>query len=208
MTLGPGSTWKNAAAYLLGSYEAELHAVIEEVISRQPATVVDVGAAEGYYAVGLARRLPEAVVHAIDPDARAQAVCVSNAEANGVRARVHVHGRLRHEELERLLAHGALLVCDCEGCELELLDPAAVPSLRSTFRIVELHEFVDPEIGAIISGRFAATHDVQMITAQQRDPHDYPDAPSGDATWLLDERRPVEPHPMRWAVCRPKTEPS
>ncbi len=45
-------------ARLVGCYEAELHNTIEEVIARRPPLVVNVGCAEGYYAVGLARRLP------------------------------------------------------------------------------------------------------------------------------------------------------
>jgi hypothetical protein len=41
-------------AKLLGTYEQELHPVFEEVIAKQPRTIIDIGAAEGYYAVGLA----------------------------------------------------------------------------------------------------------------------------------------------------------
>ncbi len=42
-------------AKLLGCYEAELHGVVREVCAMQPDVVVDVGAAEGYYAAGFAR---------------------------------------------------------------------------------------------------------------------------------------------------------
>ena len=45
---------------LLGTYERELAPKIERICRRQPGLVVDVGAAEGYYAVGLAMRIPEA----------------------------------------------------------------------------------------------------------------------------------------------------
>src|SRR5438105_426555 len=46
---------------LLGTYEAELHGPIEHLLkSRTYGAVVDVGAAEGYYAVGFALRCPEA----------------------------------------------------------------------------------------------------------------------------------------------------
>jgi len=45
-------------AKLLGTYEMELHGIVEELCRETPGIIVDVGAAEGYYAVGLAMRLP------------------------------------------------------------------------------------------------------------------------------------------------------
>src|SRR5688500_985732 len=44
---------------LLGSYECELHGALEQVIQGDYEQVVDIGAADGYYAVGLARALPD-----------------------------------------------------------------------------------------------------------------------------------------------------
>ena len=56
----------------VGSMEAELHEAIEEAIVRAPRFVANLGSAEVYYAVGFARRLPEARLSAfeIDPWAR------------------------------------------------------------------------------------------------------------------------------------------
>ena len=56
------------APRLLGAYEASLHPVIETVIARAYRQVLDIGCAEGYYAVGLARRIPDTIVHARDSD--------------------------------------------------------------------------------------------------------------------------------------------
>src|SRR2546425_613282 len=47
---------------LLGIWEQELHPVIEGLIAADPDLVVNVGGANGYYAVGLARRIPRAAV--------------------------------------------------------------------------------------------------------------------------------------------------
>ena len=51
---------------LLGTYERELSPAIERLISDRPTLVVNVGAAEGYYAVGLALRAPQAQVIAFE----------------------------------------------------------------------------------------------------------------------------------------------
>ena len=46
---------------LMGTYERELIWVIDEMISTEPDIIIDIGAAEGYYAVGLAMlyQMPE-----------------------------------------------------------------------------------------------------------------------------------------------------
>lgn len=58
---------------LLGCYELELHQHIMALRKqRQYDVIVDVGAAEGYYAVGLARLFPEARVLAHDTDEKSK----------------------------------------------------------------------------------------------------------------------------------------
>ncbi len=64
---------------LLGCYEIELHPAIERAAARSYARVLNIGSAEGYYAIGLARRLPGARVGAFDADAVAQKACRSLA---------------------------------------------------------------------------------------------------------------------------------
>ena len=56
--------------YLLGIYEAELHPWLEEVAAGRYTQILDVGAKFGYYAVGLARRLPGVPITAFDTDRR------------------------------------------------------------------------------------------------------------------------------------------
>lgn len=51
---------------ILGTYEMELHALIESIVARRPSCIIDIGAAEGFYAVGFATRLPNCMVVAFD----------------------------------------------------------------------------------------------------------------------------------------------
>src|SRR6185312_11284308 len=48
---------------LLGVYEAELHPYFTAFVEEGLEVIIDVGCAEGYYAVGLARLAPDVVVH-------------------------------------------------------------------------------------------------------------------------------------------------
>jgi len=185
-----GLTYPDASATslvpkLLGVYERELHPAIEAAVAAAPERIVNVGAADGYYAVGLARRCPAAAVTAYEADDDQRALLGRVAAANGVELRIE-------GTAERLpeLPGRVLVVIDCEGCEHALLDPEA---LGSATVVAELHDFVAPADALL--ARFAATHAVTVIPTGAQPPH------RGSALDLaLSEYRPG---PMRWAVMTP-----
>jgi hypothetical protein len=177
---------------LLGVYERELHGAVEAAIRAEPEVIVNVGAADGYYAVGLARRCRAAEVHAFEADTEQRALLGRVAALNGVSPRIG--GTATPERLQGLPDGRTLMVIDCEGCEGALLRPDELPVLRSATILAELHDHVAP--GDAIAARFAATHDVRLVPTGGRPP------PRGDAVALaLSEYRPG---PMRWAVMTPR----
>lgn len=161
--LGPEGTEGGHAPRLLGCYEQELHPQIERLIALGFPRVVNIGCADGYYAVGLARRMPGARVHAHDTDPKAQAACRRMAAANGVADRVAVGGEVGHESLATLAGPGSWLMVDIEGAEDALLDPEAVPALRHATILVECHEGPRPGITGRMAARFAPTHRVTRV---------------------------------------------
>ena len=192
------------APRLLGIHESALHPVIESVIARAPAQVLDVGCAEGYYAVGLARRLPSALVHARDTDARARALCASLAQANGVGDRLRIGGEVAHADFALCEAAPTFLLCDIEGAEAELLDPRLAPALTCADILVEVHEGMRPGLVAALTGRFTASHRVTRIDRLLR-PDLLPDWSETlsdlDRLLLLWEWR-ATPTPWLWMECR------
>lgn len=149
---------------IIGAYEAELHDLIEEICRRPYTTIINVGCAEGYYAVGLARRLPGARVHAYDLKPEMLELCRQNARLNGVAERVVTGGCCDPAELRKFSDGGkALVLSDCEGYELALLDPGLAPMLRQADVLVELHDFKNRRISSTIRERFAATHRLRVI---------------------------------------------
>ena len=59
-------------AKLLGCYEQRLQPYISAAIEKRYSTVLNIGCAEGYYAVGLARAMSDAKPLAFDTDPKAQ----------------------------------------------------------------------------------------------------------------------------------------
>ena len=192
-------------AKLVGSYEEELHETIEKIISRNYKTVIDVGCAEGYYAVGLAKRMPQAKVYAFDADPDAKRMCRGLARLNAVQSKVVIGGWCDHAALERLAGKDAIVVCDCEGFELDLLDPVEAPILRTSDMLVELHDLFRPEITPTLLSRFEATHNITLINTRGRDAATYEIlsvvAPA-DRPWAVREGRHAE---MQWAYFEAKS---
>jgi hypothetical protein len=205
MTLPAEACWGDGdiAPKLLGLYEAELHPTIAKAAARRPASIVNIGCAEGYYAVGMARLLPDARVIAYEKDERGQDICRRAAAANGVADRCIVKGACSRESLLQVVSdiERALLIVDCEGDELTLLDPAHVDGLGRCDIIVECHDFVDPQITPVLQQRFARSHDVETIVEGARDPNGSAALRqwSGIDRWFaVNENRPVT---MNWLAC-------
>jgi hypothetical protein len=200
------AVWGTAAPLQAGCYEAEVRSAVEAIIESRPDRVVNVGAAEGYYAVGLALRLPTAVVYAYDIDPEACSVCCEVAKHNGVEDRVIVRGECTPGELVNLVGTDCALVVDCEGFEKELLDPKSVPGLASTMILVELHDFMDPSISTLIAERFRPSHEIEVFRATERDPETVPavaELPLRTQKQVISEGRPTDPHPMEWMFLTP-----
>ena len=151
---------------LLGIYESELYPVLERWIAGGPDMVVDVGSAEGFYAVGLALRLPAAEIFAYDPDPTAGALFQSLASHNGVSGRIVHRGFCNAAELQTLVkGRRALVISDCEGYEDTLFAEADPQALRDADILIEAHDFLIPGITQRMVKRLEGTHNVSVITS-------------------------------------------
>ncbi|MBA3832903.1 MAG: hypothetical protein H0X34_13620 [Chthoniobacterales bacterium] len=194
---------------LLGLYERELNQYIEQACALHFPLIVDIGAAEGYYAVGLARRNPHGRVIAFEMEERGRAALKQMAQLNEVTQRVDVRGKCELEDLQCALtgADRSLVVCDVEGYEEDLLEPKAIPALARAHLLVEMHDFIRPGITEVITKRFTATHHIQRIWQEPRNRSDMPYRTLGTTLlpgryldWAVSEWRPVR---MSWLWIEP-----
>jgi predicted RNA methylase len=172
---------------LLGTYERELQAAIEAIIALAPDCIINVGAGEGYYSVGLAIRCPSTRLVAFEADSQAHPVLRAVADRNSVLDRIQVCGTCDLRKLAAALSGSErpVVVCDVEGYEDILLDLEAVPTLRRSWVLVELHEAAVPGVTERITRRFCDTHQIVAIQEQLRTRADYPFR--SWATYLLPE---------------------
>ena len=166
MVYGLRASEGSASSRLLGVYEASLAPVIEQIIARAYPLVVDIGCAEGYYAVGLARRMPGSRILARDENPKAQDLCRRLADLNGVQDRVEVGGRIDLAGLAICTLQNTLILCDIEGAEADLLDPVAAPALTAADILVECHDVIRPGLTDLLADRFKASHHITRIGRQ------------------------------------------
>jgi hypothetical protein len=192
---------------LIGSYEQELHLPVEQSIEMNPALVINIGSAEGYYVVGMARRLPEARVIGFEMQANLRQACTRMAEMNGVQDRLTVRGECTTEKLRLALSRTEglpLVISDCEGEEKRLLDPAAVPALAQSTMLVELHDFLVAGVTEDLLDRFQKTHHLRIVQMAQRRAAEWPvltHFSAAQAVQALDEGRPCE---QTWLWMTPR----
>lgn len=151
------------APRMIGCYEAELHPTLRAMTAKPYARVFDIGCAEGYYAIGLARLMPGCTVLAHDISTTAQAACRALAEKNGVADRVVVGGPFNPAELLMPVHQRTLLFCDIEGAEADLLNPGLAPALKELDLIVEVHECFKPGLVKLMQERFEASHHIDWL---------------------------------------------
>lgn len=190
---------------LVGTYESELHPHIDAFAAEGVDCVIDVGCAEGYYAVGLARMMPGAEVYAYDIDPKARIACEALAAKNGVSARVHVGGEFPPDGFEAFAGRRVLVMVDAEGAEDQILQPDLSPALKTMRVIVETHDLYNAGVMNRLIERFAPSHDIVRVD-QQAKTFDPP-------AWLgelahLDQLLAVwewRAQPTPWLVMTPKT---
>lgn len=194
---------------LLGSYESELHPILEEMLRNDYDTIVNIGCGEGYYAIGLALKFPRSRVYAFDTDPEARESCRAMAKLNDVVGRVFVGEFCDSAALAAIpLGRHSLIVSDCEGYERQLFNPAAARQLAAHDLIIETHDFIDIEASLQMRAAFDNTHTVRSIRtlgditrAQTYQCPELSRYTLNDKRHILSERRPAI---MEWLVMTPK----
>lgn len=154
---------------LLGCYEEELQPFLSNISQANYSTVVNIGCAEGYYAVGIKRLLPDVRVLAYDINPVAQEACKTLAAKNGVE--IEVGGLFDPVDFANFKNHDRVLVwCDIEGAERELLDPIATPALTKMDLVIEFHPTAQGHTINDVLPRFTNSHDIEIIFAQGHNP--------------------------------------
>ena len=170
MKLPETASWGNGDTLpkILGTYEQELNVSIETCIARKPEVVVNIGCAEGYYAVGLAKRMPGVQVNAYDNDMKALRLCTDAVRLNHAEmVNIGRDGFIK-ADIHELRGKKSMYVIDCEGAELDYVENPE--NFVNADLIIECHEFKDRECVSKLVTVLSKTHDINLLREGPRDP--------------------------------------
>jgi hypothetical protein len=148
---------------IVGTYEAQLHPFITQVTNTNYSDIIDVGSAEGYYAVGFAHHMRDSKIHCYDINEKDLDFCRKMAKKNGL-TNLTYNNRCTPETLITFDFKGkGFILCDCEGYELELFTPEVINKLKNIDLLIEMHDVANPVISSAILSRFQYTHNFQVV---------------------------------------------
>lgn len=148
---------------ITGSYEGHLNPLINKMAGTPYNTIIDIGCAEGYYAVGFAKLLPQSTVHCYDINEHDLEFCKEMADLNNVNNLTYNKFCSSDTLINFKYGERSLIFCDCEGYELELFNEKVIKALSKTDVLVEMHDVINPIISQTLIRRFSETHDVEII---------------------------------------------
>lgn len=180
---------------LIGCYEEAIQNIVTNSILRHYDKIIDIGCAEGYYAVGFAYKCPNSKVVASDIDEIAINNLLQLIEVNNI-SNVEIKNNgfdciSLNAELEG--KEDKLIVCDIEGYELELLDIEKVPNLGKVDLIIESHDCFKDGLTEILIDRFYNTHVIEIIVNYSFLVNSYEKLkglPKEVVNYMTDEQRP------------------
>jgi hypothetical protein len=134
---------------ILGLYEQEVLTNLVEAPTRYR-VFVDVGAADGYYAVGLLHsgRVDRSVAFETIPECRTAIARL--AAANGVADKITVLGTASDSfvdtlSVNKINSHETMFLIDIEGAEFKVLTEEVFTFLKDSLIVVETHAHIYPD---------------------------------------------------------------
>jgi precorrin-6B methylase 2 len=191
---------------LLGIYEKELQPVINNLTGKSFDSIYVIGAGEGYYAVGMALKLPKARIFAYEANESAHRLIREVAGKNGVAGRVSILGLCSEDDM-RAIPTDSLVIMDVEGAEEHLLNPEKFSGLLKSTILFEAHQTPE-ETQTLILEKFNQTHSIFRIDSEDRVWKDIRSLPfpllfyiRRNIGFWLDEMRGCS---MQWYLLTPK----
>lgn len=211
MQISPVAWWDQTdlASKILGFYELEVLNVLSHVDRARYRFFVDLGAADGYYAIGALRAGMFQKAFCFEMSERGREVIRANAALNDVSDSVAVFGYADsrfYESLPEESLSSAVVLIDIEGGEFDLLTDELLVRLKGAMLVIELHEFMVDD-GAVklkrLVDRLERVYKLKWLTTGARDLSGFESLSVLNDTdrWLLCSESRTQL--MKWVVCEP-----
>ena len=193
---------------LSGSYESELFPFFKEMETKKYDTIMDIGCAEGFYAIGLALKYPNATVEAFDIEPEARRLCRMMAEVNNVNHQISISEACTPAHIKNIDTNlSTFIICDCEGYERTLFNEDNIKSLINADVLIELHPMHVKDVKEYLLQLFDKTHHLRLVGSYDDNrklfdlPEMYDQFSNLERSFLVTEGRSFS---MDWLIAIPK----
>lgn len=154
---------------LLGTYEKELHVILDRLKGTTFDNVLVVGAGEGHYAVGLSFLVKARQIIAFETEEDERALLAKTRQENNVQ--IEIAGACTPSILREFVGLRNLIVIDIEGDEDFFLQDGVIVEMMNSNCIIEVHsrQFLS-KTREMLSNAFL----VEFVPVQQRTFQDFP----------------------------------
>lgn len=194
---------------LAGEYEAHVADKLA-ILAKKYKHFIDIGAADGYFAVGLLQAKLFETCTCFEISMKGREVIASNAKLNGVSDQIEILQEGNCETIKAVISKfgPSAVLCDIEGAEFDLFDETLLQALSDSTVIMELHDDVidyykDSRDGLIRRAR--STFDITFLMRHNPRVNELLELETwSDIKRLLafDECRPRR---MNWLLLTPKS---
>ena len=159
---------------LIGSYESYLHNEIYKLLQRDYDVIINIGAADGYYAVGFSNKITNAIVYAYELNPKLREMCFQLVKLNNLSDKVKVLEKYDVNILKEYSDKKILLICDIDGGEAKIFSEDTVDDYKNCDILVEFHDHYVPSISKIIHSHFYDSHICKIIKFNMPKRNEYP----------------------------------
>ena len=195
----------------LGLYEKEILNLIDATEAGRFSTFIDIGAADGYYAIGMLVSGKVGRTICFEQTEKGRSVIAENWKKNHSVGELTILGEANAASfaaLNRADLNNALVLVDVEGFEFDLLTDEVLRLLKSSTVVIEIHHWMDNFLDKYTTFlRHAASYfEDEVIERVERETSNLPelrDFTDDNRLLLTSERRPGV---MRFLKLIPKAQ--
>lgn len=147
---------------IMGLYESCLHSKFSNLLNQDISNVILIGGNNGYYAAGISYLLNPEIINVYETEYKFHPIINSWFLENKL-SKTNILGKATIEEFEQINSKIDFVFMDCEGYEIELLNPQLFLWQQKTEILLELHPFYIDNLIEILSSRFKKTHKIEII---------------------------------------------
>lgn len=127
---------------ILGTYEKQILNILIN-FSKNSNTFIDIGAADGFFVVGMSFKNIFKYIYAFEIDSKSREIIKLNHKLNKCKQKISINGESNYVKLKRIISlkKKCTILIDIEGAEFNLLSIKVLELLKDCNVVCEMHLF-------------------------------------------------------------------